>query len=190
MEDMSNPGAIPSAVPDSTSPPSIPPSVPSSPPISTPPPAPDLKIPVDKPRTFGSKTFYILVAAIVVLAAAAFFYFSRLGVPETPPPVSQIPKQTALDLLIESPTDETLVSESQVLVKGKTQPDAVVVFFTEVDQNSVESDSQGKFEGTVGLAEGINTLSITAFGENGAEKNTALNIVYDTESTESGETSP
>ncbi|MDP3998732.1 MAG: hypothetical protein Q8P89_03915 [bacterium] len=180
---MVNPGTVAQPVTPPT------PAGPSA--VQTPPLGTDSKSPVGKPRAFGSKTFYILITALVVIGAAVFFYVGKLGTQgPVSLPISQAPKSTALDLLIESPSDETLAEDSQIVVKGKTQPNTVVAFFTEVDQNSVESDSQGKFEGTIGLAEGINTLNITAFGEDGVEKNTALNIVYDTESAEAGKNNP
>ena len=84
-------------------------------------------------------------------------------------------------LSLESPVDGALILGNKLLVKGKTLPNTTVVFFTETDANSVESDENGQFEGVLILENGINTLTVNAFSEEGEEKEISLNIVYDEE---------
>ncbi len=99
-------------------------------------------------------------------------------------PEFTLPKivQPKLSLTLESPASGDIVLDDLVLVKGKTLPQTTVVFYTETDENSMESDSQGNFEGTLTLEIGINTLTVTAFAENGEEKTITLDLVYDEES--------
>lgn len=75
--------------------------------------------------------------------------------------------------------NDSVVDGDQVVVKGKTLPNTAVVFYTDNDQNSVESDTNGQFEGTIALSSGINSLIVTAYAENGEEKSTTLDLVYD-----------
>jgi len=56
-----------------------------------------------------------------------------------------------------------------------------LVFYTEDDENTVEADSKGNFTGSVRLAEGINTLVVTAFSDDGQEKSISLNVINDTQ---------
>lgn len=84
-----------------------------------------------------------------------------------------------LTLTLESPVDEQLFIGEELLVKGKTLPNIPVVVFTDTDTNSTESDEKGSFETTIVLAGGINSLTVSAFADNGEEKSLALNLVYD-----------
>ena len=84
-----------------------------------------------------------------------------------------------LTLNLESPADETIVVSDRITVKGKTLPKTTVVFYTDSDANSIESDASGYFEGTINLSSGINTLTVEAFADNGEEKSISLDIVYD-----------
>lgn len=126
-----------------------------------------------------SKIYLILalVTAFTVLIAGAFYL--QLNTKKTAV-TPTFPEQTPqLFLNLESPAQDTLVTDNKVIVKGKTLPNTLVMFFTEADQNSVESDAGGQFEGELTLENGINTLTVTAYGENGDEKQLAYNLVYD-----------
>lgn len=118
----------------------------------------------------------ILILAIAAAGILAYYYFTA-GQGNPVLPVSQ----NTLTLALESPIEDTLITDNRVLVKGKTLPGTTVAFYTDADTNSVEADASGNFEGTVGLVEGINTLTITAFSENGEEKSTTMDIVNDHE---------
>ena len=95
-----------------------------------------------------------------------------------PQPVVKKP----LTLIIESPNDSTIVTSDQVLVKGKTLPNTIVTIYTDNTETSLESDTTGNFEGNIKVGNGINTLTVTAFGENDEEKSLVLDVVYDKES--------
>lgn len=116
-----------------------------------------------------------LVLVLVAVGAVAFIYYKSTYKDSSP--VSQT---SPLLLALESPTEGSVISDDQVLVKGKTSPNSTVVFYTDLEENSVDSDSSGKFEGTIKLSAGINTLTVTAFAENGNEKTLTLDIVNDT----------
>jgi len=85
----------------------------------------------------------------------------------------------ALTLL--SPSDGMIATGNEIEICGKTKPNSMVVFYTESDENSAEVDSNGNFEGTIMLESGINTLTVTAFFEDGEEESISLDLVYDEE---------
>ena len=135
-------------------------------------PAPAAKIP---------KNLIILVVMVVILSLSATLYilFKPSSQPEVLP--SPLVKQPlTLDLL--SPADGELAVNREVLVSGKTLPNTPVVVYTETDETSVDSDATGMFTTTVSLDDGINTLVVTAYGENGEEQTKSVDIVYDPES--------
>lgn len=116
----------------------------------------------------------IVILAIAGALAFGYFYYKNNFSQLPTLPTSRIP----LTLVLESPVDGTLISDNQVVVKGKTIPGTTVTFYTDTDENSVEADAVGNFEGSLGLVKGINTLTVTAFGETD-EKSVTVDIVND-----------
>lgn len=116
----------------------------------------------------------VVILAIAGILAFGYYYYQNNLSGQPILPVSQTP----LTLILNSPIDGTLVADNQVIVKGKTLPGTTVAFYTDTDENSVEADASGKFEGSLGLVKGINTLTVTAFGEDD-EKSVTVDIVND-----------
>lgn len=156
---------------------------PSSPIPTTPP------VPNNQPLTTPNKKNHMpllwgfLTAGTIVVILSIFFSLTqnKTQTPKTttyaPPTATPIPY--AFDLSIESPSDNEVTHQNRIAVKGKTSPKSTVVLFSDNDQNSVESDDSGNFTGDVLLASGINSITITAYGENDEEKSQALDVVYD-----------
>ncbi len=140
-----------------------------------------------------SRKKYLLAAVAVtflVVAAGAGSYFlqgfSTKVTPQAATKITQAPVQAAvttapkiLELLVDSPTGEMVTKSGKVTVSGKTEPNTTVVFYNDIDQNSVESDNSGHFAGTIALAPGINPLVVSAFTDQGEQKTLNLNLVYD-----------
>lgn len=82
--------------------------------------------------------------------------------------------QTAPQLSITEPQDESVVSVSFVLVRGKTAPGAEV----SVNGELAEVDANGNFSIRVSLEEGANVLTITASDEDGNEATVELTVGY------------
>lgn len=125
----------------------------------------------------------LLIFAVVIfsLSALATFYVIKTPQPAlpTPTPAAVQPTIKPLFLSLASPTADTLVTDDQVTIKGETLPNTTVTFYTEENQESTESGSNGKFEGQIALVSGINTLIVSAFAESGEEKSLTLDLVYD-----------
>lgn len=118
-----------------------------------------------------------LVIIVVVIGAGLIVLYYKNNYQK---PADSASQESQIPLSIESPVEGTVITDNQVLVKGKTSPNATVVFYSDEQENSVDSDTSGNFEGTIALARGINSLTVTAFAENGDEKSLTLDIVNDT----------
>ncbi len=131
--------------------------------------------------------FWLLFIVLVLLFAAVafgamFFYVQSQQKISFAPPFSKTTEVASLfTFSIESPQDGTLLNDNVLTVRGKTFPNTLVMIYSETDQNSLEASTTGSFEGTVTLSPGINTITVTAFAENGEEKSKTLEIVYDDE---------
>jgi len=132
-----------------------------------------------KTSSLGFTPVLIVLLLAAAVAVGLFLYTQYQAGTTTPPTVTPPEAKRPLELTVESPTDATLAEGKRIMVKGKTSPNTTVVIYSDGDQNIVESDSSGKFEGSVGLGNGINALTISAFSDSGEEKSVAMDIVYD-----------
>jgi hypothetical protein len=115
------------------------------------------------------------VAAVLILKPGLLFDQNK----PQPVAVQKTPAAPQLTLTLDGPLDQTLVSAEKITVTGKTTPNTTVAFYDEADANSVTSDSSGKFTGDLALADGINTIIVSAFDGNGNDKTQTVNLVFD-----------
>ena len=139
--------------------------------------------PLQQPPKKLLSTPVIAFAGIGILAILALTAFMLLQPKEVPTPLT--PEQPTpareLTLTLDSPADQTLAVQDEILISGTTTPGATVAVYTEEDEVIVETDPAGRFETTVTLVPGINSLNINAFLPEGQEKSVSLTIVYDDE---------
>ena len=81
---------------------------------------------------------------------------------------------SAIPLTITEPLDETTVYTADLVVKGQTEPDAVV----SVNEAVVDVDAEGKFSTMVMLEEGPNPIEVLASDFEGNEGNVTLTVIY------------
>ena len=84
------------------------------------------------------------------------------------------PEVGSVTLTVTEPLDETTVYTSDLVVKGQTEPDAVV----SVNEAVVDVDAEGKFSTTVTLEEGPNLIEVLASDFEGNEGSVTLTVVY------------
>jgi hypothetical protein len=81
---------------------------------------------------------------------------------------------TSLNLEVTQPQDESVVNTSEIVVKGETNPDAVVT----VNEAVADVDADGRFSVTVALEEGPNLIEVFASDFEYNEASEFLTIIY------------
>jgi len=145
--------------------------------------------PSSSPKKKTPVIFLILIPVILALLGVVayegyLYYQANLASQESDIVIKAKPTakvQIPLTLDLESPTEGSLITDNKVLVKGKTLPGAIITVFSDNKDTSLESDVAGNFSGEITLNNGINTLTVTAFSEDGQEKSLEVNLVNDTE---------
>lgn len=127
----------------------------------------------------SSKKLKLVLPILLVLTLVGTVGIYLLRQSQTQVSYTTPSEQELFSLTVDSPKDGELAIDGEILVTGRTNPDSTVAVFTETDETIVESDSSGYFETTVKLSQGINSLNVTAFGENGQEKTESIDVVYD-----------
>lgn len=118
----------------------------------------------------------LLISAVLI---GGYLYLTKLNTTNLPSlPQQLFPKSQKLFLNLESPTANTVAVDNAVLIKGKTLANTTIVMFNEAGEEALESDQNGNFQGMLQLLPGDNTLTVTAFSEQGEEKTLSVNIVY------------
>lgn len=132
---------------------------------------------VSKQISFNPKILTgILFIAISGLTLAYFLRFSKIPSTTVPAKTVEEPTSTPIFLSIESPKNEAIAVDGEILVSGRTLPSSTVVIFTGSDEVIVESNQNGLFEETVLLDENTTSLIVTAFSDDGQEKTINIDI--------------
>ena len=99
------------------------------------------------PRRYLSyRTVRLLGLGVVLLAALVYFGVQITRIVAPPP------------LEVSAPSSDVVVAEAQIMLAGVTEPEVDV----EVNGRTIQVDSQGKFQETLDLQPGVNTLTVTA----------------------------
>lgn len=85
-----------------------------------------------------------------------------------------------IELVINEPENEIVVSKEKLTIVGHTQPLATVVIIWEEGEDILVADSEGLFETEISLLGGPNEIEITAYGRNDDEAKKILTITYST----------
>lgn len=134
--------------------------------------------------------FFLIIAFLAALAAFGYYaYQEKLLAPilnQKPKvdltlvrPVTSKPASLTLDL--SNPGENLLVFTSDLLIQGKTLPEATVILSLNDHDQVLNVSAQGHFSQTIKLQEGLNELTVAAFDNQGNGKNEARTIYYSTE---------
>ncbi|TSC88121.1 MAG: Uncharacterized protein G01um101416_144 [Microgenomates group bacterium Gr01-1014_16] len=157
------------------------------PPEPAPTPPPVVLVPPSRPKV---RMPFLIVLGVATVVSGAVIAYTQLGALQsakpapTPVPLAVVrpsPSPTPVEtffLTLTSPKSDELAVNEEVLVKGQTAPNINVVILSETDEVAVESDDSGNFEGTILLAEGTNSIVVTAYSDTGEEKSVSLELVY------------
>src|SRR5438034_3357215 len=136
-------------------------------------------------------SFVAVLIGLLVAGAAFYFYEStRVISPaskhlatKTSQSPTQVPESNTPSVLaIDSPSDESVVTNKTLTVKGKTQPNATIEVTTPVDDEVTTASSAGDFSTSATLDDGTNQVSVTAIDANGQDETKILTVTYYTES--------
>lgn len=94
-------------------------------------------------------------------------------------PVTFAPSDITLSL--SSPDDNILVTDSSLLLQGKTTSKSTVVVSFEASDLLVDISPSGEFSTTIFLDEGVNQFTVTAFDDQGNLKQEERMVYYSKE---------
>ncbi|MDE2025308.1 MAG: hypothetical protein KGJ07_02340 [Patescibacteria group bacterium] len=131
-------------------------------------------------------SFIAVVIGLVVAGAAFFIYQSTKVIPPYKVPTITLQKNTptplpGVQLTIDQPADESVVSTRTITISGKTIPQATIVVNTDTDDEVVTPTQDGSYSLTLTIENGENAISVTAIDPTGNE---TTKIVTVTESSE------
>lgn len=130
------------------------------------------------------------IALLIGLAVAggAFYVFQQMQTSDGEvknDTVVSIPDPTPVDsshlLSIEKPKNEEVISSQTVSVSGKTLPDTVLVVQTDSGEDVARSSSNGSFQFSIDVDDGVNVFNVTALFADGTQKSELRTITYSEE---------
>jgi hypothetical protein len=92
------------------------------------------------------------------------------------PTPTTILKQKPFNLTIDSPINESIESDSSLLVSGTTTSDSIVVVQGNVNDSVTAETRNGKYAGKITLIEGENDITVTSY--NNKDHSTQTVTVY------------
>ena len=144
---------------------------------------------------FNSPKKEVIIAIIVGLTTGIFFSYllfffrarpqvfkqkKREGVKvlisPSPSPKKEKPKEIS-HLIIDSPLNESIVSEEKVEVSGKAPKNSLIIIVAET-QEKVVKEKDGHFKSEISLIPGENQINITAIFADGNDENSIMTIIY------------
>lgn len=102
------------------------------------------------------------------------------------PTVSTIPEAEDVQntnnssLTIDTPTNESIVANSLVNLKGTTHPKGIVIINTGTKLYQTNATENGAFQQDIELESGINNIQIDSFDQDGNQITKTIQITYST----------
>jgi hypothetical protein len=135
-------------------------------------------------KTFIMSHLSLLLLSLAFLAGLYFVLnkdinYTQSLISDYNTPVTMKPASFTLD--IKNPEDESLIATKSLVISGKTGPKSSVVVAVDGISSTytgVEADSNGDFQLTVSLANGLNMLEIMAFDQQGNSKSLKRSVYY------------
>lgn len=134
-------------------------------------------------------SFIAILIGLLVAGVSFYFYQSTksttakvatpisLKLPSTTPEA----KKNAFDVIISSPTDESLVAKKTVTISGKTTANATILLTTPVDNDIASASATGDFTDNLAIDDGENEIDVTAIDSKGNEVTKKVTVTYSTD---------
>jgi len=132
------------------------------------------------------KEVILAIIAGGFLGVIIAFGFWRANVALKTPPQDEITtsentqNDTQVNLTIASPTIDSVVGDTPLLLTGLTTPNSIVIVSAEKQDYTTLSDNSGNFSQEVDLIGGVNEIATFAFDENQNKSEDRLLVVYST----------
>jgi hypothetical protein len=131
-------------------------------------------------------SFIMVLVGLLVAGALFYFYQSTKTVsPSTTTITNTItPTPTPkakIYLILNAPSDETVVDNKTLLISGRTNPGATIIIVTASDQQVIQPSSQGDFSTTATLDDGQNLIEINSVLPSGETTLIKRTVTYSTE---------
>ncbi len=129
---------------------------------------------------------FIMVLIGLLVAGTAFYLYqsgtkktiANVQVSVTPTPTPEI--KNPVILTISTPSDETVVSNKNLTISGKTNPQATIVLLTDSDQQVFQPNANGDFTTTTILDNNQNLITIISILPNGDSRELKETVTYST----------
>ncbi len=145
---------------------------------------------IDPPKAMKLEKVILSFIAISIglfVAGAAFFVYQIVrAIPQNKIPTISITNPTptpsnAVQLSVDSPADESVITSRSLTITGKTVPDATLELTTATDDQVVTPTSAGTYSLTTVLQSGENLITITAIAPDGQESQKTFTVTSSTE---------
>ncbi len=150
-----------------------------------------LSMPDPKPKPRKSILYcvfgiFILLSLILLIGYAGYQQQlnqmaeeAKRTIPTPMPRVQASPTPDTFPLIIDSPTQDTLITDDTVVVSGQTIAGASLVIYTDTDETATDAASNGFFSAQISLEAGSDEIIVTAFAPNGQEKTATVKFMTD-----------
>ena len=127
-----------------------------------------------------------IMVLIGLLVAGTAFYFYQSGKKPTPSvrtavsPTPATAKVKTVLLTLTSPDDQEVLSNKNLDISGKTNPDATILLITDSDQQVLKPNGQGNFTTTTTLDNDQNIITVISILPSGDSKQIQETVTYST----------
>lgn len=131
-------------------------------------------------------SFVMVLIGLLVAGVAFYFYESsktvtpskEISVNEpTPTPI----QNSSLFLVVSEPKADSIADRKTITVSGKTDPTATIAILTTSLQEIIKPSSQGDFNTTISIDNGLNYIRIQAIAPNGQTVTVQRTVGFTTE---------
>jgi cellulose synthase/poly-beta-1,6-N-acetylglucosamine synthase-like glycosyltransferase len=129
-----------------------------------------------------SRVLSFAIIFILVLFLFFFAFFWLLPHLRTPPsaPSPELKKEE-ISLTLTSPEDNQVTDIASVKIAGKTNPQALIVIYSQDNEEVLEASQDGSFSINFPLSEGLNEITIINQTKDGEEKSVTRDVYYSRE---------
>lgn len=135
-------------------------------------------------------SFVAILIGLLVAGVSFYFYQSTKGASnkvatpislKMPTPQSEA-KKDAFELMITTPSDESLIAKKTIDISGKTTPNATIIITTPVDNDIASASATGTFTDNLTITDGENEIDVIAVNSNGTQVSKKITVTYSADS--------